>query len=79
MHSSTEALRSDVDMDNDALRFACQSGVAIGHGERDHLDISAWCDMEEKAAHTSLGHVMILGNWPFFSFCPLTMASMILG
>lgn len=28
---------------------------------------------------TSLGHVTILGNCPFFSFCPLTMASMMLG
>lgn len=28
---------------------------------------------------TSFGQVMILGNWPFFSFWPLTMASMMLG
>jgi hypothetical protein len=29
--------------------------------------------------YTSFGQVMILGNWPFFSFWPLTMASMIEG
>jgi len=28
---------------------------------------------------TSLGHVMILGNFPFFSFWPLTMASIMEG
>jgi hypothetical protein len=29
--------------------------------------------------YTSFGQVMILGNWPFFSFWPLTMASMMEG
>jgi hypothetical protein len=32
-----------------------------------------------ERATISFGHVMILGNWPFFSFWPLTMASMMDG
>jgi hypothetical protein len=34
---------------------------------------------KKKGEHTSFGQVYILGNWPFFSFCPRTMASMMLG
>jgi hypothetical protein len=37
------------------------------------LCIASW------SLHTSFGHVMILGKFPCFSFCPLTMASMIDG
>lgn len=32
-----------------------------------------------RFSRTSFGQVIILGNSPFFSFWPLTMASMILG
>ena len=37
MHSGTQSLRADIDVDNDALRFAGESGVAVGHGEGHHL------------------------------------------
>jgi hypothetical protein len=33
----------------------------------------------EKGVRTSFGQVMILGNSLGFSFCPLTIASMMLG
>jgi hypothetical protein len=41
MYGGTEALCSDVNMDDDALRLASQSSIAIGHGKSDHLERSA--------------------------------------
>ena len=35
--SSSEALSTNIDMDDDTLRLACQAGEAIGHRERYHL------------------------------------------
>jgi hypothetical protein len=32
-----------------------------------------------EEVHTSLGHVMMRGNWPFFSFWPFTIASIMEG
>jgi hypothetical protein len=37
MHRRAEPLRADVDVHDDALRSVGQAGVAVGHGERDHL------------------------------------------
>jgi hypothetical protein len=80
VYSSSEALCSDIDVYDDALRFTGQSCVAIGHGESDHLVLSVLhrCPIPTRT-HTSLGQVIILGKAPFFSFWPLTMASMMEG
>jgi hypothetical protein len=37
MYGSSEALCSNVDVHNDALRLASQSGVAVGHRKSNHL------------------------------------------
>jgi hypothetical protein len=37
MYSSSETLCSDIDVYDDTLRFACQSSVAVGHRQSDHL------------------------------------------
>jgi hypothetical protein len=41
VYRGTEALGSDVDVNDNALRFASEAGVAIGHGKSDHLERSA--------------------------------------
>jgi len=81
VHGGPEALRSDIDVDDNALRFAGQSGIAIGHGEGYHLVTISFAVTSPKTQpmRTSLGQVMIFGKLPFFSFWPLTMASMMDG
>jgi hypothetical protein len=41
VYRGTKALCSDVDVDDNALRFAGEAGVAVGHGKSDHLERSA--------------------------------------
>jgi hypothetical protein len=64
---------------DNALGFAGQSGVPVGHGQSHHLDVSVLKQLRHSDMRTSFGQVMILGNWPFFSFWPLTMASIMEG
>jgi hypothetical protein len=42
VYGGTEALGSNIDVDNDALGFSGQSRVAVGHGKSDHLAASIW-------------------------------------
>jgi hypothetical protein len=79
VYSGPEALCSNVDVYDDALRLAGQSRVAVGHGESHHLEVSVFDRLLRLDMRTSFGQVMILGNWPFFSFWPLTMASIMEG
>lgn len=79
MYGGTEALSSDVDVYDDALWFSRQSGIPIRHGQSNHLMWSVISMLVVLRLHTSLGQVMILGNWFFFSFWPLTIASMMEG
>ncbi len=37
VHGGAEALRADVDVPDDALGLAREAGIAVGHGEGDHL------------------------------------------
>jgi hypothetical protein len=77
-------LSTDVDVYDYALGFRGEAGVAVGHGEGYHLLFCVLVDvcylgLGNGGGCTSLGQVMIFGKAPAFSFCPLTMASMIEG
>jgi hypothetical protein len=37
VYGGSEALGSDVDVYDDALRFARQSSISVGHAKGDHL------------------------------------------
>jgi hypothetical protein len=56
VYRGTEALCSDVDVDDNALRFASEAGVAIGHGKSDHLEKSA------LVATSSSGGAYLIGT-----------------
>lgn len=79
MHCCSQTLGTDIDVDDYALGFAGEAGEAVRHGECYHLGIFEHGNWIWRGGFTSFGHVMMRGNWPFFSFWPLTIASIIEG
>lgn len=77
MHCCSETLGTYIYVHDHALRFPCQACVAVCHGQRNHL---IWARNNPvkpgQLENLVADEVLYLGNWPFFSFCPSTMASM---
>jgi hypothetical protein len=85
MHSSSQTLCTNINMDDHTLGLAGVACISICHGEGDHLDnrISMGSLLsfmsKKRSVSTSFGHVIILGNRSFRVDSPLTIASMIEG